>query len=134
MANIYPVDRRFNVTQADHGNIIVLGDTGGIHVGAWLVHWVPGGAFTGQLFVVGRAYGKPASDDVVGFVSLPYRKGYLNGALADWGMVVDGTALSGPSIITVPAPGISIGLEVSNPDPGSNGILYSWPLHGTSIV
>lgn len=130
MANIYPIGPRFRVTTGDHGNTLVLGDTGGTHVGTWVVQFAPGNAFTGTLSVVGRAFGKPASDDNVGFVALPYRKGYLNGALADWSIVGDGTPISAASLITIPADGLSIGLVVANSDAGSDGFLYCWPLHG----
>ena len=131
--NLSPIElanagREYRVTTNDHGKFLFLGNASDGRVGTFTIQFAPdpGGSWQGSFAVVARVYGKPASDNGVGFQSIPYRRVALNGAASDRVLVSD--VLTGSFIIEVPANGLVICLLV-NAQAGF-GTVYNWPLNG----
>ena len=120
--------REYPVRVADHGKIIFLGNASDGRVGTFTIEFVPDASWSGTFAVLGRVYGKPASDNGVGFSPIPYRRICLNNVASDRAIVSD--VLTGHFIIEVPASGLAIGLLASVQ--ASGGVVYNWPLNGPS--
>lgn len=135
MAIIYPVSRRYQVTVADDGHFLVLGNVSNEDGGFWRIHWVPDPTFVGGgLAVMGRASGKDAYDDGVNFGTVAYRRVQLGGAASDYTLVqTSGVAvpLVGDAIIQVPADGLSIAIGVDCQS--GSGYIYSQALRFPSV-
>lgn len=120
--------REYPVNSTDNGKILFLGSASDGRVGTMMITFVPDIAWTGSFAVVARPYGKPASDNGVGFQPIPYRRVTLNNVASDRTIVSD--ILTQPFIIEVPANGLAIGLLTSTLS--GTGVVYSWPLNGPS--
>ena len=118
--------REYTVTTADTGNVLFLGNASDGRVGTFVVQFDPGASWSGSFTVKGRAYGKPASDNGLGFVPIPYRRINLGGTVSDRTLV--SAALTGSFLIEVPANGIVVVLAATVTTAG--GTLYSWSLNG----
>lgn len=123
------------ITTADSGNTLQLGDAGhGNSGGAITIEFLPtlAGGFTGSITVVGRIGGGPLSrqESALGlaYAQVPYRQIYLNGAVQLYEIV--NTAITGASIIQVPAAGLSIGLLVTCT--AGSGSVYFRTLEGAT--
>lgn len=92
--------------------------------GAILVHLVASG-FTGSITVVGRARGSSEA-----FVAIPYIKLHLNGAVADG--TYASTAITGTSVILIPATGLDIALDATAVSAGSVAVHYE-QAHGNAF-
>lgn len=132
MANIFPIDRMFRITPDVDGKFAVLGDAANGRVGAWSIDFNPDASFTGSFAIVGRSRGAPAHTDSVPFKQVLFRRIYLNGVAYayDWSAAAD--VVTGPSLIQVPANGVSIALLISCA--AGFGKVYSWPLVGSGAV
>lgn len=117
MAQTHPASLQWKITTNDNGNIGVYGaptptNTNG---GAFSLDFIPDLTWAGAIYIMGRGPGLSTSDPT-GFLVVPYRKVYFNGAPADWSMVVpDGTtatAVTARSLIVVPAYGLEIGVQI----------------------
>ena len=127
MATTYPIQNAYRVTTVDHGMFCVLGTVSPRTVGLWSVQFVPDQSFVGQLGVVGRIAGKDATDDAVGFGSIPYRRVQLGGVASDNAMVADAIPHTG-ALILVPASGLTVALLVDCT--AGFGDVYLFPLEG----
>ncbi len=131
MANIFPIDRAFRITSANHGNFAEFGPAGeGSMVGTWLFHWVPDSSFVGALGIVGRAYGQKAKDNDVPFVPIPFAPLNINGVVPAAPFVYISGTIDGNSIIQVPSNGLSVAVLIDCTE--GFGWLYSWDNNGTA--
>ncbi len=132
MAQTYPAGNPWKILTTDNGNIGVYGaptsvsSTGGL----WTFDFIPDVTWTGQLTVMGRTRGLSTTDPT-GFLVIPFRKVYLNAAAGDWSMVASGTAITGRSLIVVPAYGIDVGIAVTCT--AGFGTLYAQPMSGPAV-
>ncbi len=121
------------ITNVDDGNFIICGDASEGRTGCWAiqiepdVNWVNGG---GQLVLMGRIFLKQATDDNAALHQLPYKQIYLNGSPCLRELV--NTAITGPSMIEVPANGWTVGFIVSCPLVGTARI-YTQPIDGPAM-
>ena len=127
MATEYPIGRRYKITTVDNGKFPTFGNVSSSDVGSWHVTFVPDESFVGSIAFVGRPAGKDASDDGVGFASIPYRRVQVGGIASD-NTLVTATNSTGLMAI-VPADGMSVALLVEGTD--GFGYLYSRPLVGS---
>lgn len=136
MANIKVSGSKFTIGSAD---TFILG--GGSHshgnVASWAIHLVSS-SFSGSITVSARSAHPDASDiaanmgvagDNIAFVAVPYQKNYLNGLVADGTLV--STAITGTSVIVVPASGVQIALNCTSFVSGSMAV-YAVPLEGAA--
>src|ERR1700692_4334818 len=101
MAQTYPRNTpTWLITHAHHGNIGGCGDPTPADgaAGIWCFDFVPDQSWSGSLNIMGRGPGLSTSDQT-GYLLIPYRKVYFNGAIADWSLVTDGSAITGRSLI-----------------------------------
>lgn len=130
MASPYPINTRYKITEADHGNILKLGNAAEGAVGTWQVQFVPDASFVGSFAVLARSDHKDAHGDAVPYVSVPYRKVFLNDLPADYSLASD--IITSGSILQIPSSGLSVALLVECT--AGFGYLYSKPLDGPSVV
>lgn len=131
--NLLPFDlanagREYSATTNDDGKFLFFGNASDGRVGTFVVEFVPGLAWNGSFVVVGRVYGKPASDNGVGFVPIPYKRVSLNNVASDRALVSD--VLTSHFIIEIPASGLAVALLTSAAS--GDGVVYNWPLNGPS--
>jgi hypothetical protein len=119
--------REYKVQSDDHGRLLFLGNASDGRVSTFVLEFVPNYDWQGDLAVVARIYGKPASDNGVGFVSIPVRRVAINNQASDRALVGNVT-FQGQFIVEVPCNGLSLAV-LCNVQAGS-GTLYSWPLNG----
>jgi len=108
-------------------NTYELGDASGGVVGTFAVHIVANG-FTGSITVKARSRVAEAQSDGITFQPIPYEKLYLNGAVGDGSLV--STAITGNSIILIPASGLEVALDATV-TAGSVDV-YVMPLEGAA--
>ena len=119
--------REYRVSTADHGKFLYLGNASDGRTGTFVVQWVPDASFAGSFGVVARIYGKPASDNGVAFISVPYRRVNLAGVASDRTLV--SAVLADSFLIEVPSSGVALALLCDCT--AGFGTLYSWPLNGS---
>lgn len=123
--------RSYVVDPKDHGQILSFGNGADGRVGTFAIQFVAAPGYTGSFAVVGRVYGKPANDDGVGFVAIPYKRVNFDGIAQDRTLVSDGLAIAATSfVIEVPCNGLTVGFLTACT--AGKGTLYSWPLTGPS--
>lgn len=115
MADIFPANPKFLVTTAQDGQIASYGNVSDENPnGAWTFQFVPTDInWSGQFAIVARTPGISTSDTTVPWVPVPYRRVCLNNVASDYALVSGILVVSGPTIIQVPANGVSIGLLMS---------------------
>lgn len=112
MADIFPCDDRFLVKPAQNGMYAQWGNTSDENPsGAWMLYFRPSLDFAGEFIVSGRPPRIQTSDTSVPFLPIPYRRVTLNNVASDYAMVDD--AVSGASIVHIPANGISVALLIN---------------------
>lgn len=121
MATVQASGSKFKIAGV---NLYILGNASESSIGAWLIRLVSS-SFSGSITVVGNDGGKAVVDDAVAFVPIVYHQNYLNGSVADGTLV--STAITGESLIIVPASGMSVGLNVTSYVSGSL-IAYVTPI------
>ena len=131
--NILPFElanagREYKVTTNDDGKFLFFGNASDGRVGTIVVQFDPGLAWNGSFAVVGRVYGKPASDNGVGFVPIPYKRVSLDNVASDRALV--SAVLTSTFIIEIPANGMVVALLTSAAS--GTGVVYNWPLNGPS--
>lgn len=119
--------REYRVTTSDNGKFLFLGNASDGRTGTFVVQFVPDASFAGSFGVTARVYGKPASDNGVAFVSIPYRRVNLAGIASDRTLVA--AVLTDSFIIEVPSSGVVLALLCECT--AGFGTLYSWPLNGS---
>jgi hypothetical protein len=102
------------------GDASPAGETGS----AMMVSVFDTGSLSVSIVVKARARGRYADADAVTWLGIPYKKLYLNGAVADNSYV--STAITGNSLIVIPASGLSISLEVTFTS--GTGTIYWTPI------
>lgn len=103
MANKQQLERQFAITSAD---TYIVGDVGTDAYGILAMH-LKGNLWNGSITVKARVTGSNFP-----FVAIPYRKLYLNAAVADATIV--STAITGDSVIQVEnAAGLDVALDVT---------------------
>lgn len=137
MANVFPLDRDFQVLPAQSGNIGVLGPAGTAgRVGTWVLHFVPSFDFIGGFAVLGGVITERAKTNNTGMVSIPWRRVTINGVASDYVIVNANTEpglnpLAGPAIIQVSG-NLSVGLLIAC-DAG-NCWIYQNRLQGSPTI
>lgn len=119
--------REYRVKTADNGKFLFLGNASDGRTGTFFVQFVPDASFAGSFGVVARAYGKPASDNGVAFISVPYRRVNLAGVASDRALV--SAVLTDSFMIEVPSTGVVLALLCECT--AGFGTLYSWPCNGS---
>ena len=125
-------DKRVNNTRKftiDGQNNYILGDASDHVVGTLSVQIVNSGAFVGSITVKARNRSQDADNDGVAFVPTVFEKLYLNGAVGDGTLA--STAITGASLILVPASGLQISLDVTAYTSGTLTV-YVTPLEGAA--
>jgi hypothetical protein len=122
------IGRKKVITATDDADFLLLADTGGEDAGVWVFHFVPDpdDPFDGTLVIEGRIQGQQAYEDAVAFAPIPYRPAILNGVASDYTLTT--AAITGESLITVPATAIAVSVLVSCAS--GKGTLYSYPRRG----
>src|SRR5262245_1126549 len=103
MANVYRTQgRTFDLsTKADEGtNNYIIGDPSDGEVGLFAVHIRNVATLSASIVVKARSRIPQAADDNATFQPIPYKKKYLNGAVADNTYV--SVPITGESIIEIP--------------------------------
>lgn len=119
--------RKFGFSPADHGDILEIGPGATSSAGAIVVvQFVPSNDFIGSATVMGKVFGPAAQDAQAALMPVPYRRVVVNNVASDYAIVVD--AITGASLIQVPANGLSIALFVACTR-GSCQVV-SWDLQG----
>lgn len=133
MANRLVQDRYIKIGTGTGGiavpTTIVLGDANDGIVGTISIHFVNVSSFLGSFTIKARSRLPQADTISAPFLPIPYLKQYLNGAIADHTM--DNAAITGSSIILVPASGLAIALDLTSYTSGTGAILWS-PLDGAA--
>ncbi len=126
MSTVFPIDRAYRISTQDNGNIGSFGPGSLSDLSAWVFDFVPDQSFQGAIVPMARGGGVEVPDSV-GFVAVPYRAAFLNGAppVTPYGYVTD--AMTGRSVFQVPG-GWNIGLLIACT--AGFGWLYSRPLMG----
>lgn len=101
---------------------VALGDAGNGEVTTKVIHWVPG-TLVGSVIITARVTGTSATPR-----QIPYKKRYLNGAVADDSTVT--TPITGESIIEVNAAGLEITFSYTHTSGAGPGTLYTADLDG----
>lgn len=134
MANSYPFvggnnnNGKFSIAAADVSSTIVIGTGSQRIVSALAVHIV---VASGTLSIAVKArsvqpVARKGQDDVA-FAAVPYVKHHLNGAAGDGTLVT--TAITGTSLITIPATGQEVALDLTQ----TSGVatVYVTPIEGS---
>jgi hypothetical protein len=120
--------RSQRIVAGTDGQLLILGDVNEVEGGAWAVHFVPDASFVGTLIVLGRARGRAADTDGVGFAPIPYRRISLNNVAQDYAIVQD--TITNTAIIQIPSAGLSVAILV-NCSAGF-GFVYNHPIAGAT--
>jgi len=123
-----PMGRSQRIVTATDGQLLELGDVNEVEGGAWSVHFVPDASFTGAFIIMGRARGRGAAADGVGYSPIPYRRISLNNVAQDYAIVQD--IITNTAIIIVPAAGLSVAILV-NCSAGF-AFVYNHPISGAT--
>lgn len=126
------IGRKATIDASSNGKFHLLSDTGGQSAGMWVVQFVPDPDDPADcsLSVQGRVQGQQAFDDEVGFAPIPYRAAVLNTETSDYALRDD--AITGHSLLAVPATGLAIALLVSCAS--GKGHIYSYPRTGDAAL
>ncbi len=123
------IGKAYQVTTADNGATLFLGDASSSRTSVKTIHWVPDGGVIGDGFtVVARIYGPTVDTNGTSFLPIPYRRVNLAGAASDRALVSDTLPMEG-FLIEVPANGQTIAIIPSVTFGG--GWLYTWDSVGS---
>lgn len=126
------VGKEYNLTTADNGAILFLGNASSSRTAVKTIQWVPGPTYapdpgTGWT-VVGRIFGPGPDRAGVPFNPIPYRRVQLSGVASDRAVVSDALPPTG-FIIEVPSNGQTIGI-IATCSAGI-GTLFNWDVTGS---
>lgn len=120
--------RKFGFSSDDNGDFLEIGPAGTSMTGGVLaIQFVPDGAFSGTITLMGKVFGTAAKEANDQFMPIMYRPITINNVAADFTVPV-ATAITGPSTINVPSNGVSIALLVTC-NAGTCQVV-SWNLQG----
>lgn len=129
MANIVRVVPCWSIDKAG-SNTVILGDGHFADASALSIQIVDTGSLSASITVKARTRQPTADTNTVGFVATIYRKLYLNGVVGDGSLV--STAITGDSLILIPATGLQIALDITYTS--GTGMVYVTPLRGSSVI
>lgn len=113
-------------------NTYALGSGHYTTVSAVAVHIVKTGTISASIAITGRSSVPKATDDLVPYVAILYRKIFLNGAIGDGSLV--STAITDTSLIIIPTDGISPTLDFTYTSGSGTLTAYITPLSGTAGI
>lgn len=129
MANIVRVVPFWSISKAG-SNTVIVGDGHFADVSALSIQIVDTSSLSASITVKARTRQPAADTNSVAFVPTVYRKLYLNGAVGDGTLV--STAITGNSLIIVPATGLDVALDITYTS--GEGMVYVTALRGSSVI
>lgn len=128
MANFNTPGRRIVLAAGFTNGIYMLPTPNIGTVSSIAIHVAVPSALSASILVKARSAAGEAQADNPTFLQIPYLAQYLNGAVGT--NVYSSAAITGVSIIQVPATGLEIGLDVTYT--AGAGFIYWYPLAGAS--
>lgn len=127
MATLPIIGRKFSDSVG--GNTYLLGDSAQGDLAGTMAILLVASSLTGGSVTVAAVTKGDAVKDAVAPVAVPYKSLFLNGVVGTGGLV--STAITGTSLIHVPASGLNVALTIAAISAGG-WTIYSWPIEGAA--